>query len=274
MVYFIATPIGNLEDISTRARRVLASVDAIGAEDTRHTRALLTHEGISVPLFSFHQHNEMARCDDIVARVSNGEIIAIVSDAGMPGIADAGQRLVMRLRKEGIPYTCIPGPSAVETAFVLSGMPGPGYLFGGFFPRRGKERTAALTQCETSPVTTIFFESPRRLCALLTDVADRMPDRAVSVARELTKTYEEVTTGTAEDVRDIYAARDEVKGECVALIAPACTPEEPDLTTLRSHVARVKEIGNVSHRTAVEIVATLTGAHKRALYHATLDDNE
>lgn len=274
MVYFIATPIGNLEDLSARARRILKDVDAIGAEDTRHTRKLLSHEGISTPLFSFHQHNEKARCEDIIQRVKNGKTIGIVSDAGMPVIADAGRELVVRLQEENLPYTCIPGASAVETALVISGLPNERYSFLGFIPRSGEDRKKTFLELSRTTCTTLFFESPQRLLRTLEECAEIFPHRQISVMRELTKIHEEILTGSAKYVYENYAARQEIKGECVVAIAPAETPKEPNAEELIDMVRTVRATGDVSHRTAVKIVAALTGASRRAIYSLTLDSDE
>ncbi len=275
MLYFVGTPIGNLEDFSPRAQRILREVQAIGAEDTRHTRHLLAHFDIHTPLFSFHQHNERARTEEIVARVRAGESIAIVSDAGMPLISDAGAVLAARLHDEQLPCTCVPGPSAVDTALLLSGLPTDIFQFLGFAPREKAARAALCAALRTTPHTSVVFESPQRLVSTLRMLADALPDRQMAVARELTKLHEEVARGTAGELAMHFSAGD-VRGECVLVIAPA--PPEPAAHTsaadLQTMVARVQEIGGVPHSTAVKIVAAITGAPRRSVYAHTLPHTE
>jgi len=268
MLSIVATPIGNLEDLSPRALRALREADAIGAEDTRHTRNLLAHFDIHTPLFSFYRHNEQARTDEIVARLRNGEAIAIVSDAGMPLVSDAGSVLVARLQAEGLAYTCIPGPTAVETALVLSGLPAARYQFLGFVPRTQAERSALWQTLKSAPLTSILFESPQRLEAFLDEAAPPLGDRTMVVARELTKIHEEVRKGTATELAAHYRASG-VKGECVVLVAPA--PPQPQ--TLEGDpavmVATVQRVGGVPRAAAAKIVAALTGRPKREVYQAS-----
>ena len=270
MLSIVATPIGNLEDISPRALRALREAVAIGAEDTRHTRKLLAHFDVHTPLFSFHRHNEQARTDEIVARLRNGEAIAIVSDAGMPLVSDAGSVLVARLQAEGLAYTCIPGPTAVETALVLSGLPAAQYQFLGFVPRTQAERSALWQTLKSVSLTSILFESPQRLGAFLDEAAPQLGDRTMVVARELTKIHEEVRKGTATELAAHYRASG-VKGECVVLVAPA--PPQPQ--TLEGDpaamVATVQRVGGVPHAAAAKIVAALTGRPKREVYRASTE---
>jgi 16S rRNA (cytidine1402-2'-O)-methyltransferase len=273
MLYLVATPIGNLEDLSPRAQRVLREVNAIGAEDTRHTLKLLAHFDIHTPLFSFHQHNEKQRIEEIVARLKNGEHIAIVSDAGMPLISDAGFLLVERLQSEKLEHTCIPGSSAVETALVLSGLPTDTFQFLGFMPREKKDAAKARKNALESLITTVFFESPQRLVDTLREFALQSPDRTVAVARELTKIHEEVVKGSAQEVLAHFETAG-VKGECVLLISPAASTDQPALPlsgSISEMVTRVQEIGNVPRSTAAKIVAAVTGLPKREVYDASLE---
>ncbi len=275
MLYFVATPIGNLEDISARALRVLRGAAAIGAEDTRHTRTLLSHFDIHVPLFSFHQHNERARIAELIPRLRAGAEIAIVADAGMPLIADAGQTLAARLRAEDLPYTCIPGASAVETALVLSGLRATPYQFVGFAPRRGREREEFLAALVATPLTSVVFESPQRLVALLEDMARVVPLRPAAVARELTKLHEEVRTGTAGELHAHYAAAG-VRGECVVVIGAADSAVSRggaalEIGAVPAAVRAVARIGGVPHATAAKIVAALTGLPRKQVYTESLE---
>lgn len=271
MLYFVGTPIGNLEDLTLRAQRVLREVQAIGAEDTRHTRQLLAHFKIHTPLFSFHQHNERERTEEIVQRLRAGEEIAIVSDAGMPLISDAGAALAARLQAEGLAYTCVPGPSAVDTALVMSGLAGRSFQFLGFVPREAKERVKLCDELRRAAHTSVLFESPQRLVATLEMLAEALEARAMAVARELTKVHEEVARGSAAELAAHFGAGT-VRGECVIVIAPA--PAEPVSAAhereVQRMVAAVQAAGNVPHTTAARIVAALTGISRRSVYEQSL----
>ncbi|MCX7847451.1 MAG: 16S rRNA (cytidine(1402)-2'-O)-methyltransferase, partial [bacterium] len=220
MLYFVGTPIGNLEDVTLRAQRVLREVKAIGAEDTRRTRQLLSRFGIETPLFSFHRHNERARTEEIVARLRAGEDIAIVSDAGMPLISDAGAVLAARLCAEGIAFTCVPGPSAVETALVVSGLGGGPFQFLGFVPREAKGRERLCEELRKARLTSVLFESPQRLVKTLGMLGKELGERRIAVARELTKVHEEVVRGTGLELAGDFG-RGEGRGECV-IVGAAC----------------------------------------------------
>jgi 16S rRNA (cytidine1402-2'-O)-methyltransferase len=267
-LYLVATPIGNLEDLSPRAQRVLREVDLIAAEDTRHTRILLDRYSIRTPLLSFHQHNERARTDELIIRLRAGESVALVSDAGMPLVSDAGALLVQRVQAAQLSYTCIPGPSAVETALVLSGLPAGAYQFVGFVPRAGKARRALWTLIADSTCTTICFESPKRVLTTLADAAEHLPEREVVLARELTKIHEEILRGSVAELAVRLSEPDYVvRGECVLLFAPAAGETVScDVKEARRWVAIVQETGNVSRSTAARIVAALTGVSRRELY--------
>jgi len=273
MLFIVGTPIGNLEDMSDRGLRILQEVDAIGAEDTRHTRKLLSYFDIKKSTFSFHQHNERQKTEVIINRLRNGENIAIVSDAGMPLISDAGQILVKRLQEEQLDYTCVPGPSAVETALVLSGLPTDRYMFFGFIPRDNKDRGKLWDDLTHCTCTAVLFESPRRLIATLTDMQQRLPARQVVVARELTKMHEERITGSPLDIIRHFEEAEGVKGECVILVEPAEeSAEQHHLATAIALVGKVQSLGNVSRSTAAKIVAELTGIPRRTLYRESLED--
>ena len=187
-----ATPIGNLADVTLRVLEELAAADTVLCEDTRHTRILLERHGIKARLLSYHQHNEATRLVDLVPRLEAGERMALVSDAGLPGVNDPGARLVAAALAAGVPVTVLPGPSAVETALVASGLAGEQYRFVGYLPRTEKERAALWQELLAWPHPTVAFESPKRLPATLASLAAADPDRPVAVCRELTKLYEEV----------------------------------------------------------------------------------
>src|SRR5215211_9494306 len=200
-----ATPIGNLDDVTLRVLAELREADLVLAEDTRHTRKLLDRHAIDARLLSYHEHNEAARVAKLLPRLHAGERIALVSDAGLPGVSDPGARIVRAARDAGIAVTVLPGPSAVETALVASGLVGERYAFLGFLPRRRAELDALWTELASSPWPVVAFESPRRLTATLASLAARAPDREVAVCRELTKRHEEIVRGPAVEVAERFA---------------------------------------------------------------------
>jgi 16S rRNA (cytidine1402-2'-O)-methyltransferase len=217
VLYLVATPIGNLGDITLRALETLKSVDKIAAEDTRHSGNLLRHFGIAKPLVSYHQHNEARRTAELIEELAAGRNIAVISDAGLPGISDPGHRLLRACQERALPYTIVPGPSAVLTALVGSGFPAEAFYYGGFLPVKsgGRERDllAALAREETS----VFFESPHRLVKSLAVCAQYFGDRPVCVARELTKQFEEYRIAPAAELLAHYTAHPP-KGEIVLLV--------------------------------------------------------
>ncbi|MES2570483.1 MAG: 16S rRNA (cytidine(1402)-2'-O)-methyltransferase [Verrucomicrobiota bacterium] len=218
MLYLIATPIGNLGDITLRALETLKLVDLIAAEDTRHSGNLLRHFEIKKPLLSYHAHNEARRTQELLSRLEAGEKIGVISDAGMPGISDPGHRLLRACIERGIPYTILPGPSAVLTALIGSGFPAEKFHFGGFLPTKSGQRERQLLAANSREETSIFFESPYRLVKSLEVCSAHFPTRPVCVARELTKQFEEFRIGPAPDLLAHYSART-VKGEIVFLIS-------------------------------------------------------
>jgi len=220
-LYVVSTPIGNVEDLSPRARRILGEVDRVAAEDTRHTGRLLARLGIDVPLVSLHQHNEAARAGQVVAWLDAGETVALVSDAGTPLVSDPGARVVRQVRGAGHEVVAIPGPSAILAGLAASGLPWERFTFLGFMPRKGRERGELLRRIGIATETMVVFESPERTVQLLEALRDACgPTREVSVARELTKRHEEIRTGTLEEVLNYYATSG-VRGEVTVCIAPA-----------------------------------------------------
>ena len=217
----VGTPIGNLGDLSPRAVEALGSADVVYCEDTRHSRKLLTHAGISgVPLRSLHGHNEDDRVDEVVAAVAAGRVVAMVSDAGMPAVSDPGARVVAAVAAAGLPVTVVPGPSAVLAALVSSGLATDRFCFEGFLPRSGRDRAERLSALAAEPRTTVLFEAPGRTAATLRDLAGVCgADRPVAVARELTKLHEEVWRGTLAAAADWAAGG--VRGEVVVVLAGA-----------------------------------------------------
>ena len=200
-LYVVGTPIGNLEDISLRALRVLRDVQLVAAEDTRTARSLLRHYEISTPVTSFHDHSGAGKAQRLAQQIASGEDVALISEAGMPGISDPGYALVAAVLAQGCDVTCVPGPSAVLAALVLSGLPAHAFCFVGFLPRRAGERRRRLSEIGASRETVICFEAPHRLVATLREIVETLgPDFQMAVARELTKHFEEIVRGAATEV--------------------------------------------------------------------------
>ena len=218
MLYVVATPIGNLGDITMRALEVLKSVALVAAEDTRHSGILLRHYNINKPLISFHEHNEAMRTAQLVERLAAGEKIALITDAGTPGVSDPGARLIRECIKRELPFTIVPGPSSILTALVGSGFSAAKFFFGGFLPIKSGQRERELRAAATREETSIYFESPHRLIKTLKASVDALQDRQLCVARELTKKFEEFRRGTAAELLAHYEARPP-KGEIVLLIS-------------------------------------------------------
>ena len=219
MLYVVATPIGNLSDITLRALEVLKSVDVIAAEDTRHSGILLKHFEIKKSMISYHEHNEAMRTAQLVERLAVGENIALITDAGMPGLSDPGARLIRECIRRDLPFTIIPGASSILTALVGSGFATENFCFRGFLPVKSGQRERELVAAAKRDETTIFFESPYRLTKTLSACIDIMPDRQLCVARELTKKFEEFRRGTACELLAHYEAH-APKGEILLLVEP------------------------------------------------------
>ena len=258
------TPIGNLEDVTLRVLAALREADLVACEDTRRTRVLLDRYGVAGRLVSYHEHNERQRADELVARMRQGAVVALVSDAGMPLVSDPGLVLVRACVTAGLGVEVLPGPSAALSALVASALPAERWQFVGFLPRKRGE----IQRIFQTPQTVVAFESPRRLGASLAILAEVDPDRPAAVCRELTKVHEEVIRGRAADLAERY--RDEPpKGEIVLVIGPA--PEvAPDLAGPLSALTRLVEAG-AKPRPAAAVVAELTGASANALYKALTD---
>jgi 16S rRNA (cytidine1402-2'-O)-methyltransferase len=262
----VATPIGNLGDLAPRAVEALAGATVIAAEDTRRTRALLSHAGVSLSssrLVALHGHNEADMSARLVAEMEAGARVAYVTDAGMPGISDPGERLVRAALERGLPVEAVPGPSAALTALVISGLPTSRFVFEGFLPRKGAERAARLAALATEERTTVIFESPRRLAATLGDLAAALgPERPVAVARELTKMFETVWRGT---LGEAAAGGPEPRGEQAIVIGPAAPRPEPGddqvVDALRRELAE-----GASKRDAASAVARRLGVSRRRAY--------
>lgn len=262
----VGTPIGNLGDLSPRAVETLASADVIAAEDTRRTRGLLSHAGVSAGsrLVALHAHNEAETAARLIDRIRSGARVAYVTDAGMPGISDPGERLVHAALEAGVPVEVVPGPSAALSALVVSGFPTGRFTFEGFLPRKGKERAARLRGLAEEDRTVVLFESPRRLAATLADLAGAVgPDRPVAVARELTKMFETVWRGTLGEATS--ESGPEPRGEQVIILGPAPPREEPTDEEVSAALRAELEAG-ASVRGAASAVAGRLGVSRRRAY--------
>ena len=255
------TPIGNLEDVTLRVLAALREADVVACEDTRHTRVLLERYGVNATLVSYHEHNERARAAELVERMRAGEVVALVSDAGMPLVSDPGYALVQGCVAAGLAVEVLPGPSSAITALVASALPADAWRFVGFLPRK----RAALEEVFASTETVVAFESPRRVGASLAVLAELDPDRPVAVCRELTKIHEEVVRGTASELAARYAD-EPPKGEIVLVIGAAPAPTGPDPRAIEA-VRKLIDAG-ARPRVAASVVAELTGAPANELYRA------
>jgi 16S rRNA (cytidine1402-2'-O)-methyltransferase len=260
----VATPIGNLEDITLRALRVLREVDEIACEDTRQTRKLLDRHGISKPLVSYHEHNEQARAEELLRQLEAGRNIALVSDAGTPLIADPGYRLVAQARAHGVTVSPIPGPSALISALSASGLPTDSFYFGGFLPAKKTQRRKALEALKNSPATLVFYEAPHRIQEALEDIAEVLGPRRVTLGRELTKIHEEFLAGEAAELQDALAKRPPLKGEITLMIGKGDAPPA-DALPIEAAFDQLLAAG-VPRMEAMKTVARERGLSKREVY--------
>ncbi|WP_281648601.1 16S rRNA (cytidine(1402)-2'-O)-methyltransferase [Parendozoicomonas sp. Alg238-R29] len=272
-LYIVATPIGNLGDLSPRAKDVLMSVDVIAAEDTRHTSRLLSHFGIKRPLLACHDYNERGRSEQIVRRLQDGESIALVSDAGTPLISDPGYHLVNAVREADLKVVPIPGACAMVAALSVSGMPSDRFFFEGFLPAKGAGRRKRMTELADFPHTWIVYESPHRIVDMLDDMAQELGgDRRLVLARELTKTFETVLSGTVSELQDILAEdENQRRGEFVVLVHGAEKPEILD-DGLSEEARRTLGVlvRELPMKQASQIASKLTGVKSKLLYKAGL----
>ncbi len=273
-LYLVATPIGNLEDITLRALRVLRDVDVIACEDTRQTQKLLNHYAIATRSTSYHEHNEMTRAAELVKEMQEGASVALVTDAGMPGISDPGYRLIALAIRHRVPVVPVPGASAFLAALVASGLPTDSFRFSGFLPAKRGERRAALEAVKSSPRTQVFYEAPHRIVETLADVVEVMGEsRHVVIAREVTKLHEEFLRGRAGEVLENLKARKVVKGEITLLIGKA---EEHDARveagdparrpSVRQRVEQIMAEEKVDEKAALKKVAKERGVSKSEAY--------
>ena len=267
ILYVVATPIGNLEDITLRALRVFKDVALIAAEDTRTTRKLLSHYKIRTPLTSYHEHSKQKKTPELMAALESKDV-ALVSEAGMPGISDPGYELVLEAIRAGVPVVPIPGPSAVTACMAISGLPAQGFLFVGFLPRRKGQRRHVLESLSPQPHTLVVFEAPHRLRSSLEDMLAVLGDRDIAVCREVTKVYEEVFRGTVHQALDHFH---DPRGEFTLVVAGAPHVEPAgDLDRARDELRRLMDQGSKT-REAVGIVARDTGSPKKELYRLWLE---
>jgi len=267
-LYVVATPIGNLEDMTYRAVRVLQEVDLIAAEDTRHSRKLLDHYGIKTTLISYHEHNEEQRAAQLIEKLLRGQSLALISDAGTPCIADPGYRLVSCCREAGVTVVAVPGPSALVAALSIAGLPTDAFRFIGFLPAKSHGRRLVLEKLQGEQQTVAFYEGPHRLLACLHDMVEICgAERKISVARELTKRHEELFSGTVAEAVEFYAAA-KVKGELVLLLGPA--PQPKPQGTVKDELARLHEETDLNWKQIVKQVAKEFGLPGSDVYKESL----
>lgn len=272
-LYLVSTPIGNLEDITLRALRVLKEVDLIACEDTRHTRKLLDHFGIRKPVISYHEHNEQTRAAELAGRLAQGESIAIVTDAGTPGISDPAYRIVRAAIEQGVEVVPIPGPAALIAGLVSSGLPTDSFYFGGFLPPRKGARRTRLNELRSERSTLVFYESPHRIREALSDAEDVLGDREASLARELTKLHEQFLRGRLSEIRarlDVQSPRGEM-----TLVIAGCGDDNLYATQQISLTAQVDKLMNdqgLTRSDALKAVARSRGLSKREAYQKLLEE--
>ncbi|MHB0915056.1 MAG: 16S rRNA (cytidine(1402)-2'-O)-methyltransferase [Thermoleophilia bacterium] len=267
MLYICPTPIGNMGDITQRVLETLRLADVIAAEDTRRTGRLLAHFGIGKPQLSFFDHNEIKRIPEVLGLLREGKSVALVSDAGMPGISDPGYRLIKATLDEGLAVTVLPGPSSIDTALVASGFATDSFLFLGYLPRKQGEREQALRRVAAEPGTCVAFEAPHRLPATLKSAAGIIGDRRVAICRELTKRFEEVSRGTAAELA--AGLPDKVKGEIVLVFEPASAEPDADDSGRALAIRELLDAG-MPARQCADIVARLTGSSRNEAYRLAI----
>jgi len=267
-LYIVSTPIGNLEDITLRALRVLSEVDLIAAEDARHSLKLLNHHGIRKPMISYRREKEDARAEDVIKRLDAGQSVALISDAGTPGISDPGSVLIKKAIDEDIPIVAVPGPTALVAALSLSGLRTDRFTFLGFLPARSTERRKALETIRFDEKTIVFYEAPHRIAASLQDMADILGERRAAVVKELTKIHEQVIRGVLPSVAE--AVRNStIAGEYVVVVEGWSRTEETTTETAVSELRALMKKG-LSRKEAAQRIAQIYGLPKRDLYRKSL----
>ncbi len=273
-LYLVATPIGNLEDITLRAIRILQEVDLIAAEDTRTARKLLDRYGIKTPSISYYDASEQSKKEGIVARLKSGRSVALISEAGTPGVSDPGYRLVAAALKAGIPVIPIPGPTAAIAALCAAGLPADRFVFEGFLPSAAAARTRKLYSLLAEERTMIFYESPRRILATLAAVEKIFNDRPVAAARELTKIHEEFLRGTAAEVAGKLKEKEKIRGEIVLLLGGRSGPPDWSGVTPADQIeSAIRDLG-ISRMEAIKLVASLRGRPKSEIYRTGLEASQ
>jgi 16S rRNA (cytidine1402-2'-O)-methyltransferase len=270
-LYLVSTPIGNLEDITRRALRVLAEADLVACEDTRHTRKLLDHYGIKTRTVSYHEHNERERAEELVGRLLAGESVALVSDAGTPSVSDPGFRLVRAAVENRIAVVPVPGPAAFVAALVATGLPTDEFYFGGFLPARAVARRARLSQLRALPATLVFYEAPHRIAETLRDAREILGEREAAVARELTKLHEEIARGRLSDLAARFDDEARARGEMVLVIDRHALDahdgaEEPATESIAELVAALERDEGLDHRAALKRAARRLGLTRDEAY--------
>jgi len=275
-LYIIATPIGNIEDISLRALDILKKADLIACEDTRVSGKLTSYFDIPTKKLPYHDHNADEMRPKLISMLKEGRRIALISDAGMPLISDPGYKLVAECAAQDIPMTCVPGPSASLTALVLSGLPTDKFMFAGFLPPKSAARRAALAEIKTVPATLIFYETGPRLADSLADMLDILGERNAAIARELTKKFEEVRRGSLSGLADYYQAEGETRGEIVVVVGAPVAGQAEDWTdqTVDSLLRELIKEKNMSVKDAAAFVAAKSGLKKRDVYQRALMLNQ
>jgi 16S rRNA (cytidine1402-2'-O)-methyltransferase len=262
-----ATPIGNLDDVTLRVLAELRGADLVLCEDTRRTRRLLERHGIAARLSSYHEHNEAERTAEVLPRLEAGERVALVSDAGMPAVSDPGARLIAAAVEAGVDVTVLPGPSAIETALVVSGFGTDRYQFLGYLPRTESGRRTLWDELARWPHAVVAFESPQRVGAALASLAEALPGRRIAVCRELTKRFEEVVRGPVNEVVERFSG--DVKGEITLVLGPAEVGADLDEEAAAAAVTELVAAGS-SRRNAADVVSRLTGVARNRLYRRSL----
>ncbi len=271
VLYVVATPIGNLEDITLRAIRILQEVALVAAEDTRHTRKLLSHLGIRTPLLSYYKEKEAVRSEQIMEVLSGGRDVALVSDAGTPAISDPGNVLVDKARQHGIRVIAVPGPSALTAAVSIAGFPGAAFLFLGFLPAKTAERRKVLAAVRAETCHIVFYDSPRRVVKSLADCLDLFGDRRAFVARELTKLHEESITASLSAMHTELAARQSLRGEFVVMVEGAREEERLQTGDIKDLLIWCRDQAGLSLRDAVKRVARDMNLSRSEVYRKALE---
>lgn len=271
MLYIVATPIGNLDDITLRALETLRSVDLIAAEDTRHTKKLLNHFGINTPLTSYYEHKKREKGEFVLEKLKDGKNVALVSDAGMPGISDPGEDLVRLCIENGIEFTVIPGATAFAAALVLSGLGTSNFRFEGFLTVKKSGRLERLEKLKKETATLIFYEAPHKLLRTLRDLLEVLGDRSIAVCRELTKKYEEVIRCKISEAVKLFEER-EPKGEFVLVVEGCTLPETVDFQQTPAQLVDTLIGGGMDKKSAIKQAAKLMGVSKRDIYSNYIEE--